>query len=286
MKPIILGFSLFPLFSFLVNNSVYSFENRICDPFPVFSWSGANHLENLANHNTHTTSLDTFAREIKASFIDAQNPPKIVLMIQQEWGGNMEDLEVSAMREVIRNAVSSSVRPFVYREEGQSLSSISKHPDVFGSSVREIKSLVALQNLVEENYQSYANGGTDVLLVSPDQKSDYLELINAADKILSKVTDGNHLIIHAPMNSQRCSNQHPNFHGHRKFSEVKDERRRLVLTPQLINTRYILMTPDILAGVLFGFLFIFIVLLGLTCLNSLQTPTTFAKVKPALGREF
>jgi hypothetical protein len=45
-------------------------------------------------------------------------------------------------------------------------------------------------------------------------------------------------------------------------------------------------TPDILTGVLVGLLFVFVIVLGLGCLNSIQTPSQFAKVGPPSLKEW
>ncbi|KAJ1451276.1 hypothetical protein M885DRAFT_530174 [Pelagophyceae sp. CCMP2097] len=46
------------------------------------------------------------------------------------------------------------------------------------------------------------------------------------------------------------------------------------------------MTPDILTGVLVGFLFIFVILIGLSCIGAIQTPSQYSKIGPPSLKEW
>ena len=46
------------------------------------------------------------------------------------------------------------------------------------------------------------------------------------------------------------------------------------------------MTPGLLSGVLTGLFFIAVVVVGISCLNALQTPTEYAKAYPPSQREY
>jgi hypothetical protein len=48
---------------------------------------------------------------------------------------------------------------------------------------------------------------------------------------------------------------------------------------------YILMTPNILSGILFGFFFIAVAWVGLSCMNDIQAPDYYASKQPLVGRE-
>jgi hypothetical protein len=53
----------------------------------------------------------------------------------------------------------------------------------------------------------------------------------------------------------------------------------------LAGVYYVAMTPNILAGLLFGFLFIFITYVGITCMGAIQGGDTFTDKMPSIGRE-
>lgn len=46
------------------------------------------------------------------------------------------------------------------------------------------------------------------------------------------------------------------------------------------------MTPDILAGLLTLFLFLFIMVTGLGCVGDIECPQSFSSEEPAKGREY
>eukprot|EP00618_Florenciella_parvula_P038520 CAMPEP_0119538840 /NCGR_PEP_ID=MMETSP1344-20130328/51160_1 /TAXON_ID=236787 /ORGANISM="Florenciella parvula, Strain CCMP2471" /LENGTH=130 /DNA_ID=CAMNT_0007581901 /DNA_START=65 /DNA_END=457 /DNA_ORIENTATION=- len=50
--------------------------------------------------------------------------------------------------------------------------------------------------------------------------------------------------------------------------------------------KYVKMTPDLLAGILTGLLLVFIALIGLSCLNSIQTPSLYTDKPPPSMKEY
>ncbi|GMH67705.1 hypothetical protein TrRE_jg10537 [Triparma retinervis] len=52
------------------------------------------------------------------------------------------------------------------------------------------------------------------------------------------------------------------------------------------STYYVAMTPNILAGILFGFLFVFVTIIGMTCMNDIEGQTVFVERMPHVGKEF
>jgi len=48
---------------------------------------------------------------------------------------------------------------------------------------------------------------------------------------------------------------------------------------------YVNMTPNILSGLLFGFLFIFVTIIGMSCMNAIEGQTIFVSKMPSIGRE-
>ncbi|CAM9641615.1 unnamed protein product, partial [Choristocarpus tenellus] len=60
-------------------------------------------------------------------------------------------------------------------------------------------------------------------------------------------------------------------------------RRRLATA---LSARTIKITPDILSGLLFLLLFLFVLVTGLGCLGDIECPQSFATVQPAAGKEY
>ncbi|CAN0207692.1 unnamed protein product, partial [Phaeothamnion confervicola] len=63
------------------------------------------------------------------------------------------------------------------------------------------------------------------------------------------------------------------------------QRRRLESTTAT-TARTIQITPDILTGILFLLLFLFLLLSGFSCLNEIEYPKTFVHSGPPAGREY
>ena len=51
-------------------------------------------------------------------------------------------------------------------------------------------------------------------------------------------------------------------------------------------SHFVHMTPTIMAGIFIGFIFLFITIVGLTCMHGIETPTRFTLIAPPLGKEF
>ena len=67
-------------------------------------------------------------------------------------------------------------------------------------------------------------------------------------------------------------------------SASRRSARRLANDSSSSPTYYVYMTPNIMAGVLFGFLFIFISIIGFSCMNDLEGQTVFvSKVRSHAG---
>jgi len=62
--------------------------------------------------------------------------------------------------------------------------------------------------------------------------------------------------------------------------------RRLSTSTYESPKKYVRMTPDLLAGILTGILLVVIALIGLSCLNSIQTPSIFTSKNFPSSREY
>jgi hypothetical protein len=62
--------------------------------------------------------------------------------------------------------------------------------------------------------------------------------------------------------------------------------RRLSTSSYESPKKYVRMTPDLLAGILTGILLVVIALIGLTCLNSIQTPSMYTSKNFPSSREY
>ena len=56
-------------------------------------------------------------------------------------------------------------------------------------------------------------------------------------------------------------------------------------TPYVDGT-YLLITPELTAGILTGLFFLFVIIIGFSCMNDIGTPDQFAMENPLPGKEF
>ena len=68
-------------------------------------------------------------------------------------------------------------------------------------------------------------------------------------------------------------------------SATRRHARRLANDASSSEQYYVYMTPNILAGVLFGFMFIGVSMVGFGCMNDLEGQTVFVSKMPAVGKE-
>ena len=71
----------------------------------------------------------------------------------------------------------------------------------------------------------------------------------------------------------------------RRLEEQGGDNAAQDANSDLAGTYYVSMTPNIFAGLLFGFLFITITYIGITCMGTIQGGDSFADKLPSIGRE-
>jgi hypothetical protein len=71
----------------------------------------------------------------------------------------------------------------------------------------------------------------------------------------------------------------------RRLQEDAEDGAAENANDDLAGVYYVSMTPNILAGLLFGFLFLTITYVGITCMGAIQGGDTFTDKMPSIGRE-
>mmetsp|Transcript_40741 Transcript_40741/g.70217 ORF Transcript_40741/g.70217 Transcript_40741/m.70217 type:complete len:285 (-) Transcript_40741:284-1138(-) len=278
-----------PLLLLLLAAVALGSHEDICNPIPAVMWSGSRHLSESLSHDTRTTTLGEFLREIEESYTNKVDSPEALMFIQVEGQedsskflhkDNMEHAKF--VKDTIEAANSAVVRPYIYPEKGMAMFDVIQSEGLFGDNLeihRDFDKLKASAEAKKEG--AAAAAGPGVLLLSCANTAQAQAAVAPANELLHALTGGNFLVVHAPSSAdQACAHSVPSFHR-RLGVKVRQVQRRLTTS----STRYIKITPDILSGLLLGALMVFTVILGLSCLNALQTPSSYAKVKPALGKE-
>ena len=73
--------------------------------------------------------------------------------------------------------------------------------------------------------------------------------------------------------------------GRRRLDENNENNNDNGNQQQEEGVYYVNMTPNILAGLLFFFMFVFVTHLGLSCMNMIEGQDVYVKKMPAIGRE-
>mmetsp|Transcript_10649 Transcript_10649/g.21904 ORF Transcript_10649/g.21904 Transcript_10649/m.21904 type:complete len:245 (+) Transcript_10649:29-763(+) len=71
-----------------------------------------------------------------------------------------------------------------------------------------------------------------------------------------------------------------------ELAQTREERRLQNEANSSDSVYYVAMTPNILAGILFGFLFVFMTIIGMSCMNDIEGQTVFVDKMPHVGKEF
>lgn len=154
-------------------------------------------------------------------------------------------------------------------------------------------SLSTLPPALAASVQTGAPGGVMVCTAEDGTKLDVI------DKWLSSITatlaagKGTFVVVVAMLGGVDDASVTPQV--------VRDARRLLVaaelgtsgveagrrqLAADSTSTTYIRMTPTLFSGVMVGLLFVFVTLLGLSCVSKIQTPSQFAMEGPPSSREY
>ena len=71
----------------------------------------------------------------------------------------------------------------------------------------------------------------------------------------------------------------------RKLEETKPTNSPTLVVGKDFN-HYVLITPNVLSGIILGLLMIFILYIGISWLNDIQTPLSYANAPPPKGKEY
>ncbi|RLN85768.1 hypothetical protein BBJ28_00007052 [Nothophytophthora sp. Chile5] len=156
---------------------------------------------------------------------------------------------------------------FIASEEGQALLTNGK-TDLLVVQLSAMLSLPDVDAVIQSAASTLVeatSGKTDFALTGNDAESMELEdpvvrrlagQVNAGEATTTIVCDAGYLIGYSAAGTAFC------------FSH------------------YVNMTPEIMTGLLFGFLFLFLAYVGLSVLNAIQTPTKYPLHGPPRGKEF
>lgn len=271
----------------------------ICQPLvsassPTVIWSPVSGLlDESQGHQfrpdlNSASQFETWAKDRFVQETESKATPEILLLLSLSGGDNYLSTipQVPLLSSEINNSPSSILVPFL--EEGASAgSAATSFADVFPSGSRQKLSLESANSLVSSVDSSIGkNDDIDVIMCDCDMKQneDVDNLVSLIQAVNSN-TMGNYAValfiepsvaVVPPYVESLTAPQ-----SYRRLEDSDDDD-----SSDGDPTAYVHMTPDLLAGILTGILLVLIALLGLTCLNDIQTPSQYTDKPPPSNKEF
>uniref|UniRef100_A0A7S2Y333 Protein BIG1 n=1 Tax=Fibrocapsa japonica TaxID=94617 RepID=A0A7S2Y333_9STRA len=257
-----------------------------CHPIPAIAWSGNQYFSDT--HDTRTISFAGLASTLQ-QFLKIEKP-EIVIMVQitsPEATTEFYETHINTfspmLKRIVQEAGSSEIIPYVVPEEPQSFFSVIENFPYFSERLSQYPSLEALKDSLDENTGIFEDGQIQVVAASVPSAVESASLLADISYMANDKADGNYLVLVVHDASEQDCEPHKRrtTNAHRRL-QTEDASS----TGSEVETRYILITPDILSGVLVFLFFVSFVLMGLGCMNALSVPASFPKTAPAPGREY
>lgn len=227
-------------------------------PTPYALWSGRSDAFGVHSDGgillteTHT-SLETWFRST------ALSTDLIVLM---KWSGG-----VGSLRKSLDLAESFAYAPFCVAD-GSSLKNALLRKTLSVNSLDEAASLLSSKCKLECGY---------VLILENLMSEESEDQLTIFSKYLRVLTGGNYTFAV----EIQIGNPPAAYEDAMNFA-----RRRLEAPIPSYPTKFVRMTPDLLAGILTSTLVVIVILIGLTCLAAIATPDQFSDKPPPSSKEY
>eukprot|EP00904_Undaria_pinnatifida_P007507 jgi/Undpi1/3887/HiC_scaffold_16.g07255.m1 len=254
--------------------------------FPAFLWAGSSAGDALQTGYRHSA---TDAHEVASMVVDAAGAAEeleVVVVVLSE-GESFSTSGVSDANAAARgqgNGDSSlhaksatATYPYTYPAASTLKLALPLFASEKGASVQEL----SLEDVIPTTAKSgmLSNGKLD-FIVATVPETHTIEKTDAAVRTLTKSLEENSagrflLLWTGDMHGPSC--------GRRSLAQEAAAHRRLQTAA---TSRTIKMTPDILSGLLFLLLFVFILVTGLGCVGDIECPQYFNHEKPAPGKDY
>ncbi|CAM9096770.1 unnamed protein product [Laminaria digitata] len=254
--------------------------------FPAFLWAGSNSGDQLQTGYRHSA---TDAHEVASMVVDAAGAAEEleVVVVVLSKGESFSTSGVSDANAAVRvkgdgetclHAKSATATyPYTYPATSTLKLALPLFASEKEASVQELSLEDVIRTTVESGMLS--DGKLDFVIATVPETAT-IEDTDAAVRMLTssleEKSNGRFLLlwtgdVHGPT----C--------GRRSLAQEAAAHRRLQTEA---TSRTIKMTPDILAGLLFLLLFLFILVTGLGCVGDIECPQHFNHEKPAPGKDY
>lgn len=239
----------------------------LADAGTVF-WSPLKEAFGPGSGKHHVGDIDV-SDWINKALVASSSPPELLVVIHEKNKGE----SLAKLRNDIEAAASSTVAPFAENIESAAVPGERLSAETWKDAHALLLSRPAL----------VSNGVCDMMVISAAVDGDAMDFSAFRSKA-DEATGGAvafALALPTPLVGDAAS----------KYVQVMTASalptsRRLSASTYESPKKYVRMTPDLLAGILTGILLVVIVLIGLSCLNSIQTPSLFTNKNFPSSREY
>jgi hypothetical protein len=241
----------------------------IWDPFLHHNKEGTRSTG--AHYTTRTIDADALRTMIEDS---SKNVEVLVFLRGQEVEGDVVNvLDINGVKECIRTAPSSEILSSVYASERGSVVDVIQQSRTM-QNAKSI-SLEELTRVFDQDPTLLANGRVDSFSISISGNEDFAPLLKLSETqniLVVAVDDSSLQPPHKKAQYSRRLSESSSSSSNQGFSIYYDEK-------------YLLVTPDIVTGVMTGLFFLAVGVLGLCCLGDIQGPGSFVNQNPTVGKE-
>jgi hypothetical protein len=241
---------------------------------PVVMWSQQSDMFGSLAERTVLSDVNT--RDAMDNWLKQNTDPSVELLIAFNFPSR-EGIKSGLksfpnIQNHVEIAKSSIVFPFIASDLWSSQSQIEGEQYVVSSWDEAL-------TFSSTHSEVLSNGKLDVMIIDLKNSDNFNEQFAALQSVLS--TKQNQCAYALPL-----EHSNPASSSFVKMVPPQQQRRLDDTTSTTDPTKYVYMTPDLLAGILTGLLLVMIILIGLNCLGSIQTPSQFSDKPPPSSREY
>jgi len=270
---------------------------------PAVIWKqAASKLKETIHTNEYTDATDLINDVVKSCHSASDKLSSVIFLIGRDVNGNealsylgqndklpetKKKYEESSPESVYYNVANLESQHTVLRDASKAVkdvkgSALSVSLDELESKLKDVEQDLEEVTSKSKRKRMKAIENASVLIVNVDMDQDMSSLDSA---ISSSIDKAQSTILAGIRSSEEVK-------AARKLSKMTSSRRRLedqgdddANNNDYSGVYYVNMTPNIFAGLLFTFFFLFVTYLGIACMSMIQGQDVYVDKMPSIGRE-
>lgn len=247
-------------------------------PAPNKALVWANSPAALVHRGYHVAALEgmaAFSRRLDGYL--AEHSASAVVFVAQT--GALDFAQMQGLSSLLRQKGSSVVLPYVYSEEQSAVDTFTASKSMKSA---DRVSFAEFKSLVKQQKQGIVNRRLLVEVSSEDAaelEAAFLDYAAAAQQLRTQAF----AVLVEDASTASVADVMPASYSRRLSNDLSQNGLGFTI---YVDGTYLLITPELVAGLLTGLFFLVVVYIGSSCMNDIETPDQFAKVRPMLGKEF